>query len=221
MNGVLTGGTVSQLTAGTAIQVRVVASNSLGFGNPSLPITLTPASLPSAPGPVLVTQYGGNFLVLSWTAPTDTGANDATTVTLTGYQLEVDEGFGLGFVALLDLDSVLDGPFGSTLTYTHTNLILGHAYSYQVKARNLMGYGAYSSIAQSYVPRQVPGKPPSPPVLVPASLTSTVIVVNYAPIIENTGGSAILSYNVYVDDGHDGAFGPAISNGLATQFSTT
>lgn len=55
------------------------------YGTPSEAITLTPASLPSAPGPVLTTEYGGDWLALSWTAPTDTGGNDAITVPLTRY----------------------------------------------------------------------------------------------------------------------------------------
>lgn len=33
------------------------------------------------------------------------------------------------------------------MAYKHENLINGHAYTYRVKAENLMGYGVYSSIA--------------------------------------------------------------------------
>jgi hypothetical protein len=59
---------------------------------------------------------------------------------------------------------------------------------------------------------------------VPASSNRFEIVIAYDPIVENTGGSAILSYNVYVDDGNDGAFsGPYKSsgNGMTMLFSTS
>ena len=90
-------------------------------------------------------------------------------------------------------------------------------------AENLMGYGVYSSIAQSYIPRQVPGKPPHAPMLVPELSDRTELVIRYEPIIENTGGAAISFYNVYIDDGHDGTFsGPyvSVSNGMTLLFST-
>ena len=48
----------------------------------------------------------------------------------------------------------------------------------------------------------------------PASSNRFEIVIAYDAIVENTGGSAILSYKVYVDDGNDGAFGgPYMSSG--------
>lgn len=61
--------------------------------------------------------------------------------------------FGQGFVPLIVFDASIDGPFPSTMTFTHSNLILGHGYQYRVMASNLMGYGAYSSIAQTFIPR--------------------------------------------------------------------
>ncbi len=79
--------------------------------------------------------------------PTDTGANDAVTLPLTNYKLEVDEQFGLGFVQLYEFSPAIDGAFTSIMTFVHKNLILGHPYQYRVAASNLMGYGAYSSIA--------------------------------------------------------------------------
>lgn len=205
------------------MKLRIVARNSLGYGNPSEPIELVPSTRPSAPGPVLVTTYGGDYLELQWAAPTDTGANDALTLPLTRYMLEVDEQFGQGFVTLFEFDADIDGPFASVMAFTHSNLILGHPYQYRVKAENLMGYGVYSSIAQSYIPRQIPGKPPTAPVLVPELSDRTELVIQYAAITENTGGSPILQYSVYVDDGLDGPFsGPYVSmgSGMTMRFST-
>lgn len=202
--GASTVGTVSSLVSGYPVKLRLVARNSLGYGNPSDSIELVPSSRPSAPGPVQVTNYGGDYLDLEWAAPLDTGANDATTLPLLKYMLEVDEQFGQGFVSLFEFDADVEGPFPSVMIYTHSNLILGHPYRYRVMAQNLMGYGTYSSIAQSYIPRQVPGKPPRAPVLVPELSDRTELVIQYDGITENTGGAAILKCSVYVDDGLDG-----------------
>jgi hypothetical protein len=59
--------------------------------------------------------------------------------------------------------------------------------------------------------------------LVPEESDRFEIVISYDPIVENTGGSAILKYYVYVDDGLDGLFeGPytSESNGMTMKFST-
>lgn len=101
-------------------------------------------------------------------------------------------------------------------------MIFGHSYTYRVNAANLMGYGVFST-PQSYIPREAPGKPTSAPTLVAGSSSRTTIVISYLPILENTGGSAIIKYNVYVDDGHYSAFaGPYTSatNGMSMLFST-
>ncbi len=106
MYGAQTKGTANGLTGGSLTKLRLVARNSLlSYGVPSQPIELTPASRPGPPGPALVTEYGGDWLALAWTAPTDTGANDPSTVPLTRYMLEVDEHFGLGFVPLIEFEA--------------------------------------------------------------------------------------------------------------------
>jgi hypothetical protein len=46
----------------------------------------------------------------------------------------------------------------TSLEYTHESLILGHTYSYKVRAKNLMGFGALSN-SFSYIPRSVPKRP--------------------------------------------------------------
>lgn len=106
MYGAQTKGTANGLTGGSLTKLRLVARNSLtGYGVPSQPIELTPASRPGPPGAVLVSLYGGDWLALYWAAPSDSGANDPSTVPLTRYMLEVDEHFGLGFVPLIEFET--------------------------------------------------------------------------------------------------------------------
>ena len=65
--------------------------------DPSEPITLTPSALPDGSMSIVVDEYSGNYLLLSWNEPVDTGA---VGIPILSYQLEVDEGFGSGFVPI-------------------------------------------------------------------------------------------------------------------------
>ena len=81
-----------------------------------------------------------------------------------------------------------------------------------MKASNFLGYGSYST-SYSFVPRTVPSKPPSSPSNRATLTTSTTIYIEYDAVVD-TGGSAITSYNVYVDDGLGGAYTGPHSNAL-------
>lgn len=150
-------GVASGLPAGSQVQLRVTGLNAIAqnVGIPSETITLTPSSLPGPSTYIQVDTYSASALLLSWDVPANTGANDMVTVPILDYQLEVDEGFGSGFVRANE-DSHL------TTSFLHQNLIQGHAYTYRIKAMNLMGYGAYSP-SFTYIPRDVPAKPPKVP----------------------------------------------------------
>ena len=184
------------IKAGQAVSLRVVARNALGLGTPSGRVTLTPAALPSAPASIAVVYEADGSLTLSWPLPTDTGGGDQTSIAPSSlvYMLEVDEGFhdaaGApdGFTALTSNDPTGMNLY-SSLTFNHQNLLSGHKYTYRVKAMNLMGYGAYSP-SFSFVPRVIPGAPPSPPRNVPTKTTMTALYVEFDQVL-NDGGAAI------------------------------
>ena len=207
--GAVTTATISSLTPGQAYTVTIQAVNSVGDGVGSDPVTLTPATLPTAPSPITVSLYEQNALTLTWPVPTDTGIGD-TSVAITSYLLEVDEGYGKGFVKLVEQTS---------RTFKHSNLVAGHKLKYRVSARNFLGYGPTSS-EFSFSPIVKPSKPSKPPRNVPTLTDRSVIHIEYDEV-ENNGGSAILNYNIYIDDGQDGAFGLPINNGLSLTFDTS
>lgn len=70
-------------------------------------------------------EYGPSYLLLQWTVPLDTGIYDST-LPITSYELQVDEGFGSGFIPLTE--------DYTSLQYKHESLILGHIYTYRVRA---------------------------------------------------------------------------------------
>ena len=95
---------------------------------------------------------------------------------------------------------------------------MGHAYTYRVKAQNFMGYGDYSG-SFTFTPIDKPAKPFRSPLNVATSTNRNTIYIQYDALI-NIGGSPITQYNVYIDDGNDGLFGSAISNGLLLTYNT-
>jgi hypothetical protein len=158
---------------GQLTDLRIVAINAKGAGYPSDVVQYTPSALPSASQLIDVnedTGYGPSHLLLEWTVPLDTGADDSTTVPITHYELQVDEGFGNGFVPL-----TFDYPY---LTYKHESLILGHRYAYRIRAQNLMGFGTLSDTYE-FIPRSEPKRPLHAP-LNRATLTNrNVLYIEY------------------------------------------
>lgn len=188
---------------GQLTQLQIVPINSIGSGQPSDPVLLTPCALPSASQLIQVLQYGPNYLKLQWNIPLDTGVGDLS-IPILNYQLEVDEGFTNGFV-------LVTGDSQSSTIFQHESLILGHTYTYRVRASNLMGYGAYSDSFR-FIPRSVPAKPPTAPRSVEPSTNRNTIFLAFDKLWDD-GGAPILNYNVYMDNGLEGAFIGPIANG--------
>ena len=200
-----------------------MAINSLGAGEPSERIELIPAALPSGSTAIRVSYGLDGSLTLDWDVPLDTGGDDQSSIPAADlyYMLEVDEGF---YEAPNSVDNFtpltsIEGAEQHTATsFTHSDLIVGHVYTYRVKAANLMGYGAYSG-EYSFVPRMIPGEPKLPPRNVQDSTTRTTVYIEYDPVLEN-GGAEITSYTVYIDDGLDSDVFTPYASALALTFNS-
>jgi hypothetical protein len=99
----------------------------------------------------------------------------------------------------------------SSNVFLHEALIKGHAYSYKVLASNLMGYGEESAVF-TFTPRSVPARPARAPRNLVQQTTRSQIHIEYDAVSEN-GGSELLRYNIYMDDGMDGDFLGPFENG--------
>jgi len=207
--GAVTTTTLTILTPGAPVAITVTAVNSVGSGVASTPVTLTPATLPSAPASISVVALGKSAITLEWPVPSDTGIGD-TSIAISMYHLWVDEGYGDGFTLLSDQAS---------RTYAHSGLIAGQELAYRVSASNFMGEVPFSS-EYRFRSMVVPAKPSSAPRNVPTLTTQTAIHIEYDQV-EDDGGSLILNYNIYIDDGNGGAFGAAINNGLSLSYDTS
>jgi hypothetical protein len=220
------GGAAPYFLPGRAVSLRLRARNLLGLGEPSARITLYPAALPSAPAEVRTTYGADGTLTLDWDIPLLTGGGDQSAVapaTLV-YRLEVDEGFqdasGAAdpWVALTSKDPDGLDPHSPT-SFTHGNLLVGHAYKYRVKAANLMGYGPYSG-EYSFVPRVVPAAPPLAPRNRPELTTRATLYLAFDAVLVD-GGAPITEYLVYLDDGLDSDSFVAYAAGTTLLFDTS
>jgi hypothetical protein len=86
---------------GVLTNLRIIAVNAIGSGEPSAIVNYTSAALPSAVLLIEVVEYGPTSLWLRWTVPLDTGIGDRT-LPIISYELQVDEGFGSGFITLTE-----------------------------------------------------------------------------------------------------------------------
>ena len=153
------------------------------------------ASVPSAPTVALTQDYsaaGHNQIAMTYSM--DASLNGGSPIL--GYQIWRDNGQGGDLEPLFELDSVL------AVSYIDYGLVNGREYRYKYRARNINGWGAFSAISY-LVAADVPSKPPTP---ILSAVNDTYIVVNLTAPSDN-GGSSIIDYALYVDDGTiNGAF---------------
>ena len=184
--------TISGLTNGTAYQVQVQATNSVGDSGWSASATGKPSTVPGAPAlPMLTAKH--KSLGVSWFAPTQDGGS-----TVTGYKVQYQA------CTATDGDSSVktctsNPTWGSWQAHAHsgnstttTISSLANATSYQVRvqATNSVGDSGWSASAQA-MPKVQPPDAPSVPT---THQTKQGLVVSWSAPAAN--GSAITDYDV-------------------------
>lgn len=172
--------TVTGLTPGVTYTFTVIATNKSGNSEPSEPSnSVDTATVPDAP--TAVSGVGGNgFVDVSFTAPAFDGGLSIIDYTVTAY----------------DGVTVITTAVGSASPITVTGLTNGTAYTFTVKARNSVGYGAESAASAAVTPGDVPGIPTNFAV-VPGAGTMKLYFI--APA--DDGGSAITDYSYSTNNG--------------------
>lgn len=134
------------LLAGTSYDIRVAAINAVGMSDYSQPSTATTSSAPPAPATPSLLPAPGQMTV-NWTAPT-TDPGDP----VLGYRVQYKLSTSVTWIAWTpDITA-------PTTTAVITGLVAGGQYDFRVAARNLAGFGSYSSPITGLVP-DVPAAP--------------------------------------------------------------
>jgi titin len=199
---------VTGLTTGTRHAFNVVSVNANGVSEPSLELLVIVCLRPDGfPRPTRVTSTRTS-VTLGWTAPSDSGG-----CPLLEYQLFVDDGQG-GSFQQIDSPTLAGRPYTLQHTVTHEGtadpivqgaaLTTGRPYRFKLVAVNEVGSVESTNYAE-IVCAAVPDGPPNAPT---QDFTYTdrdrVQVVYSALDAATNGGSAILGYDLWRDDGAGG-----------------
>jgi hypothetical protein len=176
---------VTGLTNGTTYTFQVAAVNAARTGGYSARSSeVTPRTVPGAPTSVTTEVNSSGGVIVSWTAPTDNGG-----AVITDYMVQS--------CISTTCTNFVRTPESALTTQTVTGLTKGTAYTFKVAAKNVAGFGAYSTASSPAVtPRSAPGAP-TDIVAVPGN--QKLDVTWKAPAVTN--GSAITDYIINVCDG--------------------
>jgi hypothetical protein len=135
-----------QYTFDQLVQVRVSAINKWGPSSTMTNIgTARIRSVPSTMSSPTISSYTDTSITLTWTALADPATGNSP---ILSYSLYWNEGtLSSPSVALID---------SLVTTYTISGLTGGQTYSFIIAARNIYGYGTYSS-ASSVLTVDIPG----------------------------------------------------------------
>ena len=171
---------VGGLTNGITYWFTVKAVNVNGSSIASNEASAAPALVPGAP--TGLSQVSSNASVaLTWSAPSSSGGS-----AILGY--DVYQGSASGSESA----TPVNGSLVTGLTYTVSGLTNGDTYYFTVKAVNTQGASLPSNEA---IGNPVPTAPGAPTGLVATTGNALASLSWVAPA--NTGGSAILGYNIY------------------------
>ena len=193
--------TLSSLTGGTTYYLIVIANNGYGDGSRPTAISAVPWETdraPGAPPSVTIDSSTETGIVLSWTAPGDTGIEGGSGAKgrIMGYEVYYSKTAGFA----IDDQGVKSQTLGNTTSISLSSLDSGTRYYFKVTAANDSGSGAASAEADGYTTSR-----PDAPTNVAADPGTTadneVTLTWDAPVdkgIKDSAGTAgPLSYRVY------------------------
>jgi fibronectin type 3 domain-containing protein len=203
--------TVTSLTNGTQYFFKVAAVNAVGDGSQTSSVNATPSTIPAVPTSLAASAANNDTqIVLTWSAPTDTGGS-----AITGYRVKwgVTSGYP-GNAAYINTGS-------TSATYTKTGLTNGTQYSFAVAAVNAVNASDNSGNYASAI-TATPATTPAAPTSVAGTNGDTQSVITWtAPT--NTGGSAITGYKIKcgATSGYPGNATPYHQTNTTTTYTKT
>ena len=192
--------TVSGLTNGTAVYVRVSPITPVGVGSGAV-TSATPATTAGAPTAITAGAADAGA-TLTWTAPVSNGG-----ASISGYRVDILPAGGVWATAVADT--------GSASTSTNLSALAnGTSYSVRVAALTSQGLGAWSS-SDSVTPLAAPGAVRS---LSAAPGNQQVVLTWLAPI--TTGARPVTGYRVDQSTDGGGSWSNITNTGAASLTAT-
>ena len=150
-------------------------------------------------------------IVLTWDGPIADEDNPADGgSTITGYQIEVDDGTGWAVVPYVDpmdtemeekdehpVSRLITSEPGSEFMYPHTKVASGTSYTYRVSAVNDAGPGHASDVATASLDEVAPGMPTG--LTATAAMDAASIKLEWMAPMSN-GGADITGYKIEVSE---------------------
>ena len=167
---------ITGLSNGTAYTFEVRAQNAAGAGKASNSVQATPATTPGAPITLKATARNRQ-VTLAWTTPSDGGAP------ISRYKYRQSPDKGATWVDWTPIPNSGE----STTRYTVPKLTNGTAYIFEVRAKNVAGEGAASTISAT------PRTTPAAPITLKATSGNEQVTLTWTPP-PNDGGAAISRY---------------------------
>jgi hypothetical protein len=193
--------TVRNLITGTQYQFKVAAVNFNGESVMSDAVSTYACVAPSQPKkPIRVTGTTTTIL-LSWTPPADDGG-----CPIQAYKLWRDSGSPLSDIDVqVDPSNFDNKPFLNSYNVVLASSDTGKTYRFQIEVFNYEGTKT-SNIA-TYIIATVPDKPANAPHLDVTQSDGGKLQIYIDELLDaESGGADIISYEIQIDDGLNGAF---------------
>ena len=196
------------LTAGGTYSYRVSAINVVGTGTASEAVSAVSSNKALMPRNLVATRADDMMsIVLTWDGPIADEDNPADGgSTITGYQIEVDDGTGWAVVPFAEnvsehpVSGLITSAPGSEFTFTHGDVEGGYGdvdegttYTYRVSAVNDAGPGHASDVATASIDAVAPGAPTG--LTATADMDAPSITLMWAAPADN-GGAEITSWKI-------------------------
>ena len=187
-------GPVTVGVVSTTFRVRAVNAN--GAGIPAFKTVATGSTgAPSAPLNLTATAAGPSAIDVDWDVPASDGGSS-----ITSYEVSVSADGGVSW-----------GPPQTTVltSYQHTSLTAGVTRHYRVRARNVNGFGPWTSAESATT---TTGTAPGPPrALTATAVSSSAIDLSWsAPL--SSGSSAIVGYRIEASSTRTGVWSELVAN---------
>ena len=182
--------TMTSLIPAQTYWFKIAAKNLVGTGQKSDSVNRIAATIPAPPINLAMVEQGTAKVSFTWDANDDNGGSDVT-----DYAIYWNQGSGT-----IQYEVITSNGLTPTLaTISSPILLADKEYMFWVKARNAVGYSAFSNPLTIHSATN-PGAPGSPFRM--STTSKTQVVVGWtANSANNFGGSTLLSYQVWWDQG--------------------